>query len=216
VRPLPRVGDGAEAGITRRHFIKPSRVEGVYSIVGGKLTTYRALAEEAVDLVFKLRGETPPPCETATTPLPGASVEGSASTDFDAFRDAFISRSGLPRRSAARLLKVYGSRASEVARLASDEPELLEVISEETASVAAEVVYAFRVEMAETLADCLLRRTMVGLNGQLGRDALGAAARVARRFLGWSEGRAASEVESYKKYVERFGTGQNRRAELTP
>jgi glycerol-3-phosphate dehydrogenase len=204
VRPLPRVGEGVEAGITRRHFIKPSRVGGVYSIVGGKLTTYRALAEEAVNLVFKLKGQTPPPCETATTPLPGASAEGFASTDFDSFREAFISRSGLQQRSAARLLKVYGSRASEVARLASDETELREVISEETASVAAEVVYAFQVEMAETLADCLLRRTMVGLNGQLGLDALDAASRVARRFLGWSEERAASEVESYKKYVERF------------
>ena len=64
-------------------------------------------------------------------------------------------------------MKVYGARAPEVARLASAEPELLEVISEETASVAAEVVFSFNEELAETLADCLLRRTMVGLNGQL-------------------------------------------------
>lgn len=206
VRPLPHVGEGVEAGITRRHFIKPSRVEGLYSIVGGKLTTYRALAEEAVNLVFKLKGETSPPCETATSPLPGAFKEGFTSSDFDALRESFTSRVGLAPLSAARLLKVYGSRASEVAQLASDEPELLEVISEETGSVAAEVVYAFRVEMAVTLADCLLRRTMVGLNGQLGLDALEAAARVVRRFLGWSEERAASEVESYKRYVERFQT----------
>jgi glycerol-3-phosphate dehydrogenase len=204
VRPLPRAGEGEEAGITRRHFIKPSRVAGLYSIVGGKLTTYRALAEEAVNLLFKLKGETPPPCETATTPLPGALVEGFASSDFDATRESFASRSGLAPRNAARLLKVYGSRASEVARLASDEPELAELISEETGSIAAEVVYSFREEMAATLADCLLRRTMVGLNGQLGLDALDAAARVARRFLGWDEERAASEVESYKRYVERF------------
>lgn len=204
VRPLPRVGDVKEAGITRRHFIKPSRVGGLYSVVGGKLTTYRALAEEAVDLVFKLRGATPPPCETAVTPLPGAFHEGSASTDFESLRESLISLSGLAPRTAARLLKVYGARSSEVARLASDAPELLEVISEETASVAAEVVFSFNEESAETLADCLLRRTMVGLNGQLGLDALEAAARVARRFLGWDEARAEFEVESYKSYVERF------------
>src|SRR5207253_5121991 len=84
VRPLPCVGHGEEAGITRRHFIKPSRVGGLYSIVGGKLTTYCALAEEAVNLLFKLRGETSPPCETDSVPLPGARVEGFASTDFDA------------------------------------------------------------------------------------------------------------------------------------
>jgi glycerol-3-phosphate dehydrogenase len=211
VRPLPRVGEGKEASITRRHFIKPSRVEGLYSIVGGKLTTYRALAEEAVNLLFKLKDHTPPPCETANVPLPGSSVEGFASSNegfasstFDALRESLTSREGLAPRTAARLLKVYGTRAVEVARLATDEPELLEVISEETGSVAAEVVYAFREEMAATLTDCLLRRTMVGLNGQLGLDALEAAARVARRFLGWDEERAASEVEKYKRYVERF------------
>jgi glycerol-3-phosphate dehydrogenase len=81
---------------------------------------------------------------------------------------------------------------------------LSEVISEETGSIAAEVVYAFREEFAETLADCLLRRTMVGLNARLGLDALEASARVARRFLGWDEARAADEVESYKRRVERF------------
>jgi glycerol-3-phosphate dehydrogenase len=204
VRPLPRVGEGKEASITRRHFIKPSRVNGLYSIVGGKLTTYRALAEEAVNLLFKLKGETSPPCETANVPLPGASVEGFASSNFDALRESLASREGLAPRIAARLVKVYGTRAVEVARLATDEPELFEVISEETGSIAAEVVYAFREEMAETLADCLLRRTMVGLNGHLGLDALEAAARVARKHLGWNEERAAFEVDSYRRYVERF------------
>ena len=45
---------------------------------------------------------------------------------------------------------------------------------------------------------------MVGLNSRLGLDALERAACVARRFLGWDEARAASEVESYKRHVERF------------
>jgi glycerol-3-phosphate dehydrogenase len=197
VRPLPHVGAGEEAGITRRHFLKASRVRGLYSVVGGKLTTYRSLAEEAVDLLFKLRGETPPPCETGVRPLPGAS-------GLDPARESLASESWLAPRTAARLLRVYGSRAREVARLAREEPELAEVVSEETASVAAEVVHAFREEMAETLADCLLRRTMVGLNGRLGLDALEASARIARRFLGWDEARAASEVESYRRHVARF------------
>jgi glycerol-3-phosphate dehydrogenase len=212
VRPLPYVGGGEEAAVTRRHFIKPSRIGGLYSVVGGKLTTYRSLAEEAVNLVFKLRGETPPPCETDVVPLPGASAGGLTLSDFDPLRDSLISREGLSPLTAARLVKVYGVRALEVARLASDEPELLELISEETGSVAAEVVYSFREEAAVTLADCLLRRTMVGLNSRLGLDAVEAAARVARKFVGWDEARAASEVESYKSYVERF-RGSARRVE---
>ena len=95
-------------------------------------------------------------------------------------------------------------------RLAQEEAGLSEVISEETGSIAAEVVYAFREEMARTLADCLMRRTMVGLNSHLGLDALEGAARVARKFLGWDDGRAASEVENYRRYIERFQQNRER------
>ena len=199
VRPLPRVAEGRESGITRRHFIKPSGVRGLFSIVGGKLTTYRALAEGAVDLIFRALGQTSPPCRTADAPLPGAAVE-----DFEAFRRDFAARSTLPPKSTARILKVYGARASEVLRLAQTDAALSEVISDETGSIGAEVVYAFREEMAETLADCLMRRTMVGLNGQVGLDASERAAHIARKHLGWDTARASGEVEAYRSYVERF------------
>ncbi|HEX8149005.1 MAG TPA: glycerol-3-phosphate dehydrogenase [Pyrinomonadaceae bacterium] len=199
VRPLPRVAEGQESGITRRHFIRPADVRGLFSIVGGKLTTYRALAEGAVDLIFRTLGKTPPPCQTADVPLPGAAVE-----DFDAFRRDFEARRALPPKSIARLLKVYGVRATEVLRLARGDAELSEVVSEETGTVGAEVVYAFREEMAETLADCLLRRTMVGLNSGVGLDALERAVNIAQRFLGWDDGRAAREVEHYRRCITRL------------
>jgi glycerol-3-phosphate dehydrogenase len=199
VRPLPYVARGEEASVTRRHFIRPSRLGGLFSVVGGKLTTYRSLAEAAVDLIFKQLGKTSPPCATAATPLPGAAV-----ADFDAFAAGFRSRSPLPAKSSERLLKVYGARASEVLRLALEDAGLRETISEETGSIGAEVVFAFRSEMAETLVDCLMRRTMLGLNSRTGLDAVELAARIARKFLGWDEQRAAREVEDYKRYVARF------------
>ena len=202
VRPLPRVAVGEAGAVTRRHFVRPSGVRGLYSIVGGKLTTYRSLAEEAVGLLFRALGKAPPPCRTAGVPLPGALVE-----DFDAFRRDLDTRSTLPPASTARLLKVYGARAAEVLRLAETDAELSRVISEETGTVAAEVVYAFREELAETLADALLRRTMVGLNGSVGLDASERAARVAQKFLGWTDARAAREVEEYLRGVERFRAG---------
>jgi glycerol-3-phosphate dehydrogenase len=205
VRPLPRVAEGEESGITRRHFIKAADVRGLFSIVGGKLTTYRALAEEAVDLIFRTLGQAPPPCRTDARPLPGAAVE-----DFEAFRRDFNARSTLTPKSTARLLKVYGVRAAEVLRLAQSDAELSQVISEETGSVGAEVVHAFREEMAETLADCLLRRTMIGLNGSVGLDALGRTADIAQKFLGWDDERAAREVEAYRSYVERFQQNRER------
>jgi glycerol-3-phosphate dehydrogenase len=152
-----------------------------------------------VDLIFRTLGRTPPPCQTNVQPLPGAAVE-----EFDAFRRDFAARSTLPPASTARLLKVYGVRASEVLRLAQTDAELSQVISEETATIGAEVVYAFREEMAETLADCLMRRTMVGLNGQVGLDAVERASHIARKFSGWAEERASREVEAYRSYVGRF------------
>jgi len=198
VRPLPFVADGDESAVTRRHFIRPSRARGLFSVVGGKLTTYRSLAEGAVDLIFRQLGKAHTPSTTATTPLPGATA------DFASLREEFKAQSPLPSKSNERLLKVYGARAPEVLRLALDDAELRGPISDETGSVGAEVVFAFRNEMAETLVDCLMRRTMAGLNSRNGLDAVEAAARVAQKFLGWDDERAAREVEDYRRYVGRF------------
>ena len=70
VRPLPVTGDKDEQSITRRHFIREHpRLPNLLSIVGGKLTTYRSLAEECVDLIFRKLGKHSPPCKTATEVL---------------------------------------------------------------------------------------------------------------------------------------------------
>lgn len=70
VRPLPVTGDKDEQSITRRHFIREHpRLPNLLSIVGGKLTTYRSLAEECVDLIFRKLGKHPLPCRTASEVL---------------------------------------------------------------------------------------------------------------------------------------------------
>jgi glycerol-3-phosphate dehydrogenase len=70
VRPLPVTNDKSEESITRRHFIREHpRLPNLLSIVGGKLTTYRSLAEECVDLIFRKLGKDPPLCRTATESL---------------------------------------------------------------------------------------------------------------------------------------------------
>src|SRR4030095_3854032 len=92
-----------------RHFVRPSRLRGLYSVVGGKLTTYRALSEQVVDLIFRSLGKTSPPCRTAAVPLPRAAAE-----DFEAFRSTFETQSTLPPASTARLVRLYGVRAAEV------------------------------------------------------------------------------------------------------
>src|SRR6185295_2324168 len=88
--------------------------------------------------------------------------------------------------------RIYGSRAKDVAALADR-------LDGDT--LAAEVVFSFQNEFAKTLADCFLRRTMIGLNADLGLEEVEAAAAVGRQFLGWSEDRAMREVESYRKEI---------------
>jgi glycerol-3-phosphate dehydrogenase len=88
-------------------------------------------------------------------------------------------------------------------QLASEGTALLEIFDEETGAIAAEVVFAFKHDLAQTLSDCLLRRTMVGLNSRCGLDAVEAAANIAQKHLGWSESRAHQETDAYRKEISR-------------
>src|SRR5256714_280041 len=199
VRPLAYSAGRPSAAITRRHFIHDHapRLQNFLSIVGGKLTTYRNLAEQAVDEIFRKLKKNAPECLTAREPLPGA-------RDIAALREQFKNKNFLSEKSSERLLGIYGSRASEVLKLAASSRDLKEVFSSLTGAIGAEVVMAFEHEMAQTLADCLLRRTMVGLDSFAGLDADEAAARIAAKYFGWSSDRAEEEIRAYRNYIERF------------
>jgi glycerol-3-phosphate dehydrogenase len=187
VRPLPFTSDGDEESITRRHFLREHRPFGnLISVVGGKFTTYRSLAEECVDLVLRNLGWGFTRSKTSEIPLPGAS-------GFD------------PCNPRERLQRIYGSRGKDVAALA---------IRLNADPLAAEVVFSFETEFATTLADCFLRRNMIGLNADLGLSQLEAAAQIGKRFLGWTEQRARLEVESYKEEISnRLMSGLNVQAD---
>jgi glycerol-3-phosphate dehydrogenase len=211
VRPLPYHPEGAAGSVTRSHIIhdhaphirEDPRLGGLISIVGGKLTTYRNLSRQTVDKVYDKLHLRAPKSRTAKVPLPGGAVG-----DFDAFAAEFKVTSGLADELAERLLKLYGVRASDVLALAGDDSSLRMPLSAsatvETGLLGAEVLHAFHHEMARTLSDVLLRRTMVGLGPKVGLDVDEAAAQVAVKHLGWSEERAKSEVEAYRQYVERY------------
>jgi glycerol-3-phosphate dehydrogenase len=203
VRPLPLVPHGAEANITRRHLVrdhgKSGGPRGLFSLVGGKLTTYRELAEQTVDLVQRQLGRPVTPSRTAEEPLPGARFPAS----WPEFREAFLAGSPLLPRASERLLRVYGARAPEVLAMATT-AALRDVFDSFTGAIAAEVVWAFVKEEARTLADVLARRTMVGLGPTVGVGADVAAAGIARRALGWDAAKAEAEVAAYRRWVERY------------
>jgi glycerol-3-phosphate dehydrogenase len=202
VRPLPHTeGVMDNAKISRGHTVldhAPGH-PGLLSVIGGKLTTHRALGEDVTDKVLKLLGREKRPCVTRTRPFPGADT-----ADWAAFEVDFLDSSPLPRRQSRRLLDLYGVRALRVVALIDAEPELGAVVDEESGAVAAEVVLAVREEGAVTLGDVLLRRTLIGLGSDMGLSAAGTCAQVAVRHLGWDEARAEEEVAAYRHELRRF------------
>lgn len=203
VRPLPYQPESAEGSVTRRHIVldhaERGGPRGLLSIVGGKLTTYRELAEQAVDLVYTLAELPMVPSRTATTLLPG----GLTPSLWPAFRAEVLREVPVPARSAEHLLRVYGARAPELLATATT-PALRSVIDPYTGAIAAEVPWAVEQEGARTLADIIARRTMAGLGPDVGIGADAAAARIARQTLGWDAARAESEVVVYREWVRRY------------
>lgn len=199
VRPLPSAPEGEEGAITRSHVIHDHApgVEGLLSIVGGKITTYRQLAEEVVDAAVKKLERKAGKCRTHQIPLPGGTAY-----PFDEFRARFHATSGLPRETADRLLRIYGTRAAEVLDYADGHPDLREPFDHDTGAIGAEVAFSLRTELAETLADVLQRRTMVGFGSEVGLNAVDAAAEIAVRHVGWSDARAAGEAERFRAQVD--------------
>ncbi|GAA3226931.1 glycerol-3-phosphate dehydrogenase/oxidase [Actinocorallia longicatena] len=141
LRPLLDA-EGTTADISRRHAVLTSP-DGVVTIVGGKLTTYRRMAQDAVDASLPDSG----PSRTAALPLVGAAPA------------ADLARLDAP----ARLLRRYGTEAADLVALAADDPSLLEPVLPESPFLRAELVWAIMHEGALDEHDVLDRRTRIGL-----------------------------------------------------
>jgi glycerol-3-phosphate dehydrogenase len=163
LRPLIDQGAGLTADLSRRHTVLEDPTSGMLTIVGGKLTTYRRMAQDAVDRVMERSGVAAGRCQTSRLPLVGA-PGGPASfpTEFAA---------------PARLVRRYGAEAPTVLALAANDPELLEPVAEGVPVLGVEFAFAIRSELALTADDLLDRRTRLGLVPAERALALGAAER---------------------------------------
>jgi glycerol-3-phosphate dehydrogenase len=199
VRPLPIQSRKPESAITRRHIIRNHQrtARGLLSIIGGKLTTYRSLAEQVTDRVVKMLGTNSGACRTREVFLPGALGLTAAKVELGEF-------DGLSEAGADRLLGVYGGRGRRVIDLAYDRPELGAALNADRTVLAAEVVFAVREEFARNLTDILHRRTMVGLSPDLGESIAEPAARVAAQELGWSASETERQLQALRDYNARL------------
>jgi glycerol-3-phosphate dehydrogenase len=149
LRPLLAAG-GDTADLSRRHAVLTSR-DGVVTVVGGKLTTYRRMAQDAVDAAVAARSLTAGPCRTRDLPLLGAQ-----------------DRAALARLDApARLVRRHGTEAAELLTsgraLGLSDGELLAPVADGVPVTAAELLWGVTHEGALDVADLLDRRTRVGL-----------------------------------------------------
>jgi glycerol-3-phosphate dehydrogenase len=205
VRPLPYAEGKQESSITRRHLIHdhsrdPGRpLNGLISVIGGKLTTYRSLSEQTVDKVFKKLGKTSPPCRTAEVALPGAAYDKLPGT-----ADDLSTEPPLGQATRDHLIGVFGRRARRVLEIARRQPGLAKQIDPHTGAIGAEIVFAVSEELSITLGDILLRRTMIGMGPDLGRGSINAALEACKAELGWSQARIERERNDYLRYIARF------------
>jgi glycerol-3-phosphate dehydrogenase len=156
------------------------------TVTGGKLTTYRKMAQDTVDVVVNRLGESPRRrrCVTKSLPLLGATTRT---------RDPVTLA-----QPHARLLRRYGTASSEVLALADGRPELLEPVVAGLPYIGAEVLYAAREEMAGTLDDVLSRRTRATIQrAQPTMDAASAIATLIAPDMGWDEAETREQVARF-------------------
>ncbi len=203
VRPLPHREKGPESAITRRHIIKVNRKvgTGLVSIVGGKLTTYRHLAEQTVDKIARLMRRKLPKCRTREHLLPGAWGRDAAAERLRAL--GLLSEQGVQR-----LLSIYGGRASTLCDLCAAEGELARTLDPEQQVLAAEVVLAVRDEFAKSLIDVVFRRIMIGLDADQGRPLYDAVAAVAASECGWDDAETTRQLQALHAFAESWRVDQ--------
>jgi len=146
LRPLLRTADGSTADISREHAVLRSPT-GVFTVVGGKLTTYRRMAQDVVDAAVAATSLPAGPCRTRTLPLVGA-IRGAA-------RDRIA--------APPVLIERYGAEATTVLALAADDPVLAEPVAPGMDVLGAEFAFARSHELALTADDLLDRRSRIGL-----------------------------------------------------
>lgn len=157
LRPLLAGAAESTGDLSRRHALIADPDSGVLTIVGGKLTTYRRMAQDVVDRISS------EPCRTRRLPLAGAG--------------------GAPAGLPPRLVRRYGAEAPDVAALASGRPELLRPVAPGVPLTGVELRFAVDRELALTVGDALDRRSRLGLVPEWREAALAATREIAPELL---------------------------------
>lgn len=197
LRPLLSGEDESTSKLSREHAVS-SPVRGLTAIAGGKYTTYRIMAKDAVDSAVHDLGRQVGPSITERVPLLGA--DGYQATWNS--RALLADRTGLPVSRVEHLLNRYGTLLPELLSLIDEQPDLAEPLPGADEYLKVEAVYAASHEGALHLDDVLARRTRISIETwDRGVQAAGEVARLVAPVLGWDEAAIVREVEHYEQRV---------------
>lgn len=182
LRPLVRGRNAKTSRLSREHAIWVSS-QGLITIAGGKWTTCRRMAEDALDCAIRQGLLPPAPCRTGALRLHGAHDEAE---------------------SGAEALREYGSDAAEVQAIAAGDPALAALMDSKLPFTMAQAAYAVRAEMARTLEDVLARRTRaLLLDARAAMRAAPVVARIVARELGRDDAWAEDQVRRFVTLAQR-------------
>jgi glycerol-3-phosphate dehydrogenase len=198
LRPLLSGESESTSQLSREHAVAHT-VPGLVVVAGGKYTTYRVMARDAVDAAVHGLAVKVPPSVTDRVPLLGA--EGYAALRNST---AVLARAhGLHEARIEHLLGRYGSLVHEVLALVDADPSLGRPLDGAPDHLRAEVVYAASHEGARHLDDVLARRTRISIETfDRGTGVVEEVAELVAPVLGWSAEQVEREVEHYRKRVE--------------
>jgi glycerol-3-phosphate dehydrogenase len=196
LRPLLSGEDDSTSKLSREHAVVEPML-GLMLIAGGKYTTYRVMAKDAVDVAAR-RLRHVPPSRTDELVLLGG----------DGYRNAWNARAATARRhglsvgAVEHLLERYGTLTTEVLALADTDPSLGRPLGGAPEYLRAEIVYAARAEGALHLDDILTRRTRISIETpHRGLESVEEVADLVAGVLGWDAGTRGREVEHYRARV---------------
>lgn len=198
MRPLvmrPMLKSSAVVGtseLIRDHEVEVDGVSGLVSVLGGKWTTYRAMAEDGINHAQRILQGKQAACKTRNFPLAG--THGYSPDYWKELAESY----GLSPKTAQHLAQKFGTEAPMVLKLGTRDPQLMLPLVEGGEAIRAEAVYAIREEMAQTIEDILARR--IGVQFHSWKEAAQAAPVVgellAREFA-WSDTQTKEAIGAY-------------------
>lgn len=198
LRPLLAGESESTSKLSREHVVAHA-APGLVVVAGGKYTTYRVMAKDAVDAAANALDGRVPKSVTKNTPLVGADGYHALWNQ----RHLIAQRSGLHVARIEHLLNRYGALVGEVLELVEKDPSLGEQLPGTQDYLKAEIVYGATNEGARHLDDVLARRTRISIEAwDRGVEAAEAAARLMAPVLGWDEATIEREVSFYQQRVQ--------------